>query len=128
MTEKQIEQVRKKIAAVKRELAADKKRWGGYYHDGAGYRYAVPGLFLKIRNYKGAMNYFRWFAKQFPDDICYGDFLLEWALTLFKLGKLEEAGQKVKAAFTIDAHAWNFFYGREVKGWADFAVWVETKC
>jgi len=61
MTEKQIERIRIKIARVKSALAAYKKRWGGYYDDSGGIRYMAPGLYLKIRDFKGAMNYFRWF-------------------------------------------------------------------
>ena len=152
MTEKQIERIRVKITRVKRALAEDKKRWGGYYDDSAGYRYVVPGLYLKIRDYKGAMNTFRWFAKHFPDDVCYGEFLLEWALTLFKVGKLKEAERKVVAAWVSGTWVWNTFFGRRVtaedgalddverdwqarqvlgysateKDWADFAAWVEA--
>jgi hypothetical protein len=152
MTEKQIERVRTKITRVKRELAADKKRWGGYYDDSAGLRYVAPGLYLKIRDFKGAMNYFRWFAKNFPDDCCYGEFLLEWSLTLFMLGKVEDARQKVINAYFRDTRVLNKFLGRQVsmvdetvdsfergwsetqvlaysakeKDWADFAVWLEA--
>jgi hypothetical protein len=151
MTEKQIERIRTKITRVKRELTADKKHWGGYYHDGGGLRYMVPNLYLKIRDFKGAMNYFRWFAKNFPDDICDGEFLLEWSLTLFKLGKIEDARQKVTDTYFSDTRVLNKFFGREVtmvdetidsyerdwsavqvlgysaeeKDWADFAVWLE---
>lgn len=152
MTEKQIERIRTKIARVKRALAADKKRWGGYYEDSAGLRYIAPGLYLKIRDFKGAMNYFRWFAKNFPDDSCYGEFLLEWSLTLFMLGKVEDAMQKVTEAYFRDTRVLNKFLGREVtmvdetinsyerdwaavqvlgyyaeeKDWVDFAVWIEV--
>jgi len=59
MTEKQIERVRTKIARIKRALAADKKEWGGYYHDGSGLRYRCPELYLEIREFKGSLNYFR---------------------------------------------------------------------
>jgi hypothetical protein len=152
MTEKQIERVRTKITRVKHELAADKKRWGGYYDDSAGLRYVAPCLYLKIRDFKGAMNYFRWFSKNFPDDCCYGVFLLEWSLTLFKLGKVEDARQKVTDAYFSDTRVLNKFLGRQVtmvdetinsferdwsekqvlgysakeNDWADFAVWLET--
>lgn len=152
MTEKQIERVRTKITRVKRELAADKKRWGGYYDDSAGLRYAAPGLYLKIRDFKGAINYFRWFDKNFPDDCCYGEFFLEWSLTLFMLGKAEDARQKVTDAYFRETRVLNKFFGRNVtmvdetidsfelywsetqllaysaeeKDWADFAVWLES--
>ncbi|HJW17411.1 MAG TPA: hypothetical protein VJ499_09825, partial [Flavisolibacter sp.] len=69
MTDKQIEQVRKKIEKYKKALSADKKYWGGYYHDGSGIRYAIPGLFIKILDYKGGLKYLNWFDKNFPDDI-----------------------------------------------------------
>lgn len=151
MTEKQIERIRTKIIRVRRALAADKKRWGGYYDDSGGLRYIAPSLYLKIRDFKGAMTYFRWFAKNFPDDFCYGEFLLEWSLTLFKLEKLEDAGRKVAEAYIRDTRVLNKFLGREVtmvdetidsherdwsaaqvlsysaeeKDWADFAAWLE---
>jgi len=114
MTEKQIERVRTKIARVKRALAADKKEWGGYYHDGSGIRYMCPELYLKIRDFKGSLNYFRWFSKNFPDDVCYGEFYLEWAITFFELGRLEEAGQKVLEGYERDSTIWN-----------KFAIWLE---
>jgi len=152
MTEKQVERVRTKIANIKRALAEDKKRWGGYYDDSAGLRYAAPGLYLKIRDFKGSMNYFRWFDKHFPDDGCYGVFFLEWALTLFMLGKTEEAKLKVIDAYFSDTRVLNKFFGKAVtpvdetinsfelewaekqiigysaeeKDWAAFAVWLEA--
>jgi len=131
-------------------LADDKKRWGGYYDDSGGLRYMVPSLYLKIRDFKGAMNYFRWFDKNFPDDCCYGEFLLEWSLTLFMLGKVEDARQKVIDMYLEDTRVFNKFFGREVtmvdetidsyelnwsavqvlgysaeeKDWANFAIWL----
>ena len=150
--EKQIERIRTKITRIKRALADDKRHWGGYYHDGGGLRYEIPGLYLKIRDFKGAINYFRWFAKNFPDDICDSEFFLEWSITLFMLGKLKDARQKVIEAYLSDTRVLNKFLGREVtmvdetinsyerdwsapqmlgysaeeKDWADFAVWLEV--
>jgi len=150
MTEKQIERIRTKITRVKRALADDKKRWGGYYDDSGGIRYMAPSLYLKIRDFRGAINYFRWFDKNFPDDSCYGEFLLEWSLTLFMLGKVEDARQKIIDAYFGDTRVLNKFLGREVtmvdetidsyerswsavqvlgysaeeKDWADFAIWL----
>ena len=39
MTAKQEEKIKNKIKKIKVALAEDKKRWGGYYHDGQGLRY-----------------------------------------------------------------------------------------
>jgi hypothetical protein len=71
MTEKQIERVKVKIDKYKKALAADKKYWGGTYHDGQGIRYIIPEQYLKIKDYKGGLTYLTWFNKNFPDDSCY---------------------------------------------------------
>jgi len=42
MTPKQEERIRNKIARIRKELAADKKRWGGFYDDSRGLRYLPP--------------------------------------------------------------------------------------
>ena len=38
MTEKQAEKLQLKIKKIKAELAADKRRWGGFYDDSRGLR------------------------------------------------------------------------------------------
>ena len=51
MTPKQEERIRDKISKIKKALAADKRQWGGIYHDGPGLRYLPPELFLKLKDY-----------------------------------------------------------------------------
>jgi hypothetical protein len=94
MKAKQEEKIRKTILAIKRELAAEKKKFGGY-HDGRGFRYALPELYLKLHDYKGALRYFKWFDKTFEDDGGYGAFFFEWAITLFKVNQAEAAKKKI---------------------------------
>ncbi|MDQ0477280.1 tol-pal system YbgF family protein [Chryseobacterium sp. MDT2-18] len=95
MTPKQIERIQFKIAKIRKELAADKKRWGGYYDDSRGLRYLPPELYLRIQDYSGALRYFNWFSKNFPDDSGYPVFLFEWAITLFKKDRIKEAKAKI---------------------------------
>ena len=95
MTLKQTERIAIKIAKIKKALAADKKRWGGFYDDSRGLRYLVPELYLKIQDYSGALRYFNWFNKNFPEDSGYPVFLFEWAITLFKKGKIKAAKSKI---------------------------------
>ena len=95
MTPKQRERIQIKIAKIKKELAADKKRWGGFYDDSRGLRYLPPELYLKIQDYSGAQRYFNWFSKNFPEDSGYPVFLFEWAITLFKTGKIKNAEDKI---------------------------------
>ena len=113
MTEKQIERIKLKIAKYKKALADDKKFWGGYYHDGRGIRYVIPEQYIKIKDYKGALKYFNWFAKNFPDDTCYPIFLFEWTFSLFKCGKLVEAEKKAHRTFFSNTYLFDNFLGKE---------------
>jgi len=113
MTEKQIERIKLKIAKYKKALADDKKFWGGYYHDGRGIRYVIPEQYIKICDYKGAVKYFNWFAKNFPDDTCYPIFLFEWTFSLFKCGKLVEAEKKAHRTFFSNTYLLDNFLGKE---------------
>jgi len=112
MTPKQEERLRNKIARVRKELAADKKQWGGYYHDGHGIRYLPPELFIKLRDYKGGLRYLRWFDKAFPGDAGESIFLFEWTLILFKVGKVAEAEKKMLQTFFSNTHIFDKFLGK----------------
>jgi len=68
MTPKQQARLQNKIKKIKSALAADKKHWGGYYHDGGGLRYLPPGLYIQLEDYSGGLRYLNWFKKNFPDD------------------------------------------------------------
>ena len=113
MTEKQTQRIRDKISKIKKGLVADKKYWGGYYHDGRGLRYLPPELFIKIRDYKGALRYFRWFAKTFSDDSGYPIFLFEWTIVLFKTGKIIEAEKKAYETFFSNTYLFDKFLDKE---------------
>jgi hypothetical protein len=114
MTTKQEQKIRDKITKIKKALAADKRFWGGEYHDGYGYRYLPPELYLKLKDYKGASTYFRWFDKNFTDDIGFPIFLFEWTLTLFKTGKIKEAEKKALQTFISNTYIFDKFLGNEL--------------
>ncbi len=57
MSPEQVERMQTKIKQIKAELAADKKHWGGYYHDGRGLRYLSPALYVQIADYTGGLPY-----------------------------------------------------------------------
>lgn len=113
MTPRQQENVLKKIQKIKKALAADKRRWGGFYDDSRGLRYLPPNLFLQLKDYKGAMQYFRWFDKNFPDDGGFPIFLFEWTITLFKNGKTIEAEKKALQTFMSNPYLIYKFLGKE---------------
>lgn len=114
MTPKQEERIRKKIAQIRKELAADKKHWGGFYHDGGGLRYLPPEHFIKLKDYKGGLRYLRWFNCTFPDDVGYPLFLFEWTLILYKTGNLKEAVKKAMQTFADNTYLIDKFLGKEL--------------
>jgi hypothetical protein len=114
MTDKQTEKVKAKIEQYKKALVADKKHWGGQYHDGQGIRYIIPEQFIKIKDYKGGQRYLNWFSKNFPDDSGYPIFLFEWIFILFKCGKLTEAENKAHQTFFSNTYLFDKFSGREL--------------
>lgn len=110
MTPKQTQRLIKKIADIKRVLAAEKRQFGGY-DDSRGLRYLPTRYYLQLADYKGGLAYTRWFAKTFPDDIGFPDFLFEWSILLFKSGKLAEAKAKVWQTFCANKYVLDKFVG-----------------
>src|SRR5690606_17773418 len=96
-------------------LAADKKFWGGYYHDGGGFRYAPPALYIQIEDYSGGLRYYNWFRKNFPEAAPFPLIDFEWAIILFKRGKLKEAEAMVNSVNSQSPFLLDKFFGRSVR-------------
>jgi hypothetical protein len=114
MTEKQIERVKTKIKLIKSALAADKRKWGGFYDDSRGLRYAPPELYIKIGDFSGGLRYMNWFNKNFPDDFGLPEFMLEWTIILFKTGRLREAEKKAFQTFCRNTYVFDAFFKRPI--------------
>lgn len=114
MTPKQAEKIKKKIVDIKAALAADKKQWGGEYHDGRGLRYLPPQYYIQLGDFTGALRYFNWFDKNFPDDAGFPHFLFEWTIVLFKTGKLKEARIKLFQTYKENTYLFDKFLGRPI--------------
>lgn len=113
MTQKQIDALRKKIADVKRKLAAEKRKFG-CYDDSRGLRYLPTRYFIQLEDYAGGLTYTKWFNKQFPDDSGFPDFLFEWTMILFKNGKLKEAEKKAFQSFCSNTYLFDQFFGNPI--------------
>jgi hypothetical protein len=113
MTPKQIERVQKKIADIKRTLAAEKRKFG-CYDDGRGLRYLPTKYFIQLADYSGGLTYTKWFDKNFPDDSGFPDFLFEWAIILFKTGKTKEAEKKAFQTFCSNTYLFDKYFGRQI--------------
>jgi len=71
-------------------------------------------LYVKIQDFKGGMTYFRWFHKNFPDDIGMPDFLFEWTIILFKNGKFKEAEKKAIQTYFSNIYLFDKFFDRPI--------------
>lgn len=114
MTPKQTQRLIKKIADIKRALAAEKRRFGGY-DDSRGLRYLPTRYYIQLADYKGGLTYTRWFARTFPDDIGFPDFLFEWSVLLFKANKIAEAKAKVWQTFCANTYVLDKFVGHPIQ-------------
>ena len=110
MTPKQTEKLKKKIADIKRILAAEKRKFGAY-DDSRGLRYLPTGYFVRLGDYKGGLAYVKWFYKNFPDDGGFPEFLFETAILLFKTGRFNEAGSAAFRTFCSNPYWIDHFLG-----------------
>ena len=113
MTQKQIERVKKKIADIKRTLAAEKRKFG-CYDDSRGLRYLPTKYFIQLADYSGGLTYLKWFDKHFPDDSGFPEFLFEWTIILFKCDKTKEAEQKAFQTFCSNPYWFDKYFSRPV--------------
>jgi len=111
MTPKQAARLRQQIAAIRRTLAAEKKKFGAY-DDSRGLRYLPTRYYVQLADFAGGLTYTRWFAKNFPDDAGFPDFLFEWTLLLFETGKLAQAEQQAFATFCADRQLFDHLLAR----------------
>ena len=113
MTPKQIERLQKKISNVKRTLASEKRKYG-CYDDSRGIRYLPTRYFIQLGDYSGGLKYLKWFAKNFPDDGGFPDFLFEWTIILFKNGKTKEAEKKAFQTFCSNTYIIDKYFGKPI--------------
>ena len=113
MTPKQIERLRKKITNIKRALASEKRKFGGY-DDSRGLRYLPTKYFIQLGDFKGGLRYLRWFDKNFPDDAGFPEFLFEATIILFKTGKTQEASKKAFQTFCSNPYWFDKFFDRPI--------------
>ena len=113
MTPKQIERIQAKIKQIRATLAAEKRKFGAY-DDSRGLRYLPLEYYIKLMDYKGGLTYTRWFQKNFPDDIGFPDFLFEWTIILFKIGKIEDAEKMAVKTYFSNTYLFDKFFNRPI--------------
>jgi hypothetical protein len=113
MTPKQTEKLRAKIADIKKVLAYEKRKFGGY-DDSRGLRYLPTRYFVELADYAGGLAYTKWFSKNFPDDAGFPDFLFEWTIILLKSGQINQAAQKAFQTFCSNTYLLDKFFERPI--------------
>jgi hypothetical protein len=113
VTQKQIERAKKKIADIKRTLAAEKRKFG-CYDDSRGLRYMPTKYFIQLGDYAGGLTYLKWFDKNFPDDAGFPEFLFERVIILFKCDNTKQAEQKAFQTFCSNPYWFDKFFGRPI--------------
>ncbi len=114
MTEKQADRLKQKIKRIKADLAADKRRWGGFYDDSRGLRYLPPQYYIQLGDFKGGLRYLNWFNKNFPDDIGLPDFLFESIIILYQANKIRKAEEKAFQTYCSNTYLFDKFLGKAI--------------
>jgi hypothetical protein len=125
MTPAQITRIQTKIIKLRKILAAERAKFGGY-DDSAGRRYTILSLYVSVADYKGAAVYLRWFFKNFPDDAGFPFFWVEACITYFYNNKLDWARSMAFNAFVSNPFIWEVFFtgiATEVEGIKPSSNW-----
>ena len=107
-------EIRERIGGYQRKLRAEKTRWG-VIHDGAGKRYLLGPLFLVLDDLDNAINCFRWFEAEFPDDCGEPGHHLCWALALHRCGDHEGAARKLRQTMLMNLYLIPYLLGQKVE-------------
>ncbi len=88
------------LAAAKRNLRAlrKEKETHGFYDDGGGKRYRVGVYFVLAGKTDDALDYFRWYESEFPDDCGEPLMFLFWALAELRAGHPDAACARLAQA------------------------------
>ena len=87
--------IRARLRSYERKLQTEKKRYG-FYRDGAGKRYQVGPHYMLLADNAGALGAFRWFEKEFPDDVGEPGHHLCWSLALYRSGNEVGGARKLR--------------------------------
>lgn len=109
MTPAQITRIQTKIIKLRKIMAAERARFGGY-DDSAGRRYTILNFYVSVADYNGAFVYLLWFFKNFPDDSGSPFFWVEACMTYFYNNKLEQARSMAFKAFVANPYTWEMFF------------------
>lgn len=99
-------------SALKRE-----KRTYKYIDDGGGSRYIIFCFLFVLNDLEQTKKYFRWYKREFDDDVGEPVQKLCWAISLYRMGKQKEARLKLADLMLSNLYLIPRILGREVEAY-----------
>ena len=91
-----------------------------FISDGAGIRYLIGPLYLRIDDTKGAMAHYQWFEKMFDDDSGEPFHRMGWTLSLYRNGLDQDAERMLLITMLKNLYLFPNLFGEDppvVDGW-----------
>ena len=110
-TEKKL---RSRISSYKSALNKEQKRFG-HINDGSGKRYLLFALFFVLNDLKKSEQYFQWYTKEFADDIGEPVQKLCWAVSLYRMDRLDEARYRLADLMLTNLYIIPRLLGKNIK-------------
>ncbi len=117
--------IRARIRRYERKLKQEKQQQGGYYGDGAGKRYYMAPLYMLMGDQDGAIESFRWYEQEFPNDIGDPGHFLCWTLALYRNDELEAARQKLCRTMLANVYVFPYLFGDDIVPDEIWGQWTE---
>lgn len=111
--------VRARLRSYERKLRKEKEEHG-FYRDGAGKRYHVGPHYVILGDNDGALDAFRWFEKEFPDDVGEPGHSLCWSLALHRAGNEVGAAKKLRQTMLSNLYLVPHLVGSPI---AELDIW-----
>ncbi len=109
-TEKKL---RSRISSYKSSMNKEKKIYGSI-NDGAGKRYLLFWLHFVLNDLKKSEKYFEWYKPEFDDDVGEPIQKLCWAVSLYRMGRLDEAKYRLADLMLSNLYMIPYVLGKEI--------------
>lgn len=111
--------IKTKISSYKSGMTREKKLYGSISDD-AGKRYILFSLYFLLNDFKKSEEYFKWYEKEFKDDSGEPAQKLCWAVTLYRMGKLNQAEYRLADLMLSNLYVIPKLLGRDIK---KYEIW-----
>lgn len=119
MDKSEAKKYRERANRAWRDLRKEKERYG-WIDDSSGKRYRAPVYYLLSGDPEKALELYRWYEAEFPDDIGEPAFDLYWALAAYRTGDTDEAWYRLKQAMIHNLYMLPYLFGEK---WDRLEIW-----